>query len=111
MDARGYAVSTSPDSKTIRNGIPGGRPGGIPGGFQLPRIAKPSGTMAADGLVYRFRIVSTSPDSKTIRNDPTGRVRFDAGGVSTSPDSKTIRNKDLPGVMVEVVRAGFNFPG
>ena len=53
--------------------------------FQLPRIAKPSGTRAATGH-GEYMVVSTSPDSKTIRNlmgaRPTGArsLRFNFPG-------------------------------
>ena len=36
--------------------------------FQLPRIAKPSGTYEALDLTIDVLKVSTSPDSKAIRN-------------------------------------------
>ena len=63
-------VSTSPDSKAIRNlgSIATGWPGGF-SRFQLPRIAKPSGTMDKISELLRLPdLVSTSPDSKAIRN-------------------------------------------
>ncbi len=41
--------------------------------FQLPRIAKPSGTFFFQQILTGDAVVSTSPDSKTIRN-PTRRT-------------------------------------
>ena len=64
--------------------------------FQLPRIAKPSGTAATTGGTLLAQLVSTSPDSKAIRNHlfPCSSGVFRAI-VSTSPDSKAIRNLAL----------------
>ena len=63
--------------------------------FQLPRIAKPSGTFAEGVLAAGDLLVSTSPDSKTIRNFAVIAVDRPGPLVSTSPDSKTIRNGKL----------------
>ena len=86
------AVSTSPDSKAIRNNLKAAL---LPRccWFQLPRIAKPSGTLAALPLTVSRSQVSTSPDSKAIRNPGRGGGISPVGHlVSTSPDSKAIRN-------------------
>ena len=63
-------VSTSPDSKAIRN-------------------------LRITGRKGAWLLVSTSPDSKAIRNQESGQRPLDPGGVSTSPDSKAIRNLAL----------------
>ena len=88
-------VSTSPDSKAIRNNRVEVRLRGRPGGFQLPRIAKPSGTKLA---VLVALVIATLFQLPRIAK-PSGT--FDGmigdlctGVVSTSPDSKAIRNCD-----------------
>ena len=109
-------VSTSPDSKTIRNGN-NPNTSSLPSWFQLPRIAMRSGNSPPQKSkrqscpCFNFpgwndhpepgrpvrpagpRAVSTSPDSKAIRN-PHGKTANDqiALVVSTSPDSRAIRN-------------------
>ena len=105
-------VSTSPDSKAIRNlgSIATGWPGGF-SRFQLPRIAKPSGTPLLLAIRRAIDNVSTSPDSKAIRNAALLILAiFVSGVVSTSPDSKAIRN---PTGQPGSAPAGgcFNFPG
>ena len=67
------------------------------GVFQLPRIAKPSGTRGLVALKQAEPVfVSTSPDSKAIRNLLLIAPGFVWGlVVSTSPDSKAIRNRAL----------------
>ena len=105
-------VSTSPDSKAIRNlgSIATGWPGGF-SRFQLPRIAKPSGTPLLLAIRRAIDNVSTPPDSKAIRNAALLILAiFVSGVVSTSPDSKAIRN---PTGQPGSAPAGgcFNFPG
>ncbi len=61
--------------------------------FQLPRIAKPSGTRLIGGTHQVAGVeVSTSPDSKAIRNGSQLAITGSFKLVSTSPDSKAIRN-------------------
>ena len=87
-----WCVSTSPDSKAIRNVVKTFGEAMDSAEFQLPRIAKPSGT-GLQRLLHPPPRVSTSPDSKAIRNVVTGSLVGSVGGaVSTSPDSKAIRN-------------------
>ncbi len=100
---RGWGdVSTSPDSKAIRNlaALVAKQSWFVM--FQLPRTARPSGTGSlADDHAIRYR-VSTSPDSKAIRNRAKG-CRLGGAGlllVSTSPDSKAIRNTPRRGIIV-----------
>ncbi len=92
--AKGVSVvSTSPDSKAIRNRSRQTSQSSSSFEFQLPRIAKPSGTGHGCSQAHGGRHhVSTSPDSKAIRNYRPGRCRSSSSSVSTSPDSKAIRN-------------------
>ena len=129
-------VSTSPDSKAIRNGdraeleaaailfqLPriakpsgtdqrncGSVPG--PGGFQLPRIAKPSGTWCRGRSwlfnPVRFQLPRIAKPSGTVVARHR-RAFFPA--VSTSPDSKAIRNPGGPHRKASGAAACFNFPG
>ena len=86
-DRLAIKVSTSPDSKAIRN--PSKSAVTNPHSwFQLPRIAKPSGTHVI----------------KSVGRDVQGLV-------STSPDSKAIRNPKRPEQTAQAAAAGFNFPG
>ena len=111
-------VSTSLDSKAIRNPVGTSATLVRTARFQLPRIAKPSGTHARGSQGGRAQPVSTTPHSKAIRNvimpgrsfpavdrmfqlpriaKPSGtRHPLPRMGprsrVSTSPDSKAIRN-------------------
>ncbi len=64
-----FFVSTSPDSKAIRNPLRCSFGWWQITSFQLPRIAKPSGTIPQQVLKVVAGVVSTSPDSKAIRND------------------------------------------
>ena len=62
--------------------------------FQLPRIAKPSGTLDLKLEPADQWAISTSPDSKAIRNQLAPQVVGELRpGVSTSPDSKAIQNQ------------------
>ena len=87
-------VSTSPDSKAIRNGHAGARVMLVLVTFQLPRIAKPSGTRAPRSLETRvswwFQLPRIAKPSGT-QPLPHGAAAA-LHVVSTSPDSKAIRN-------------------
>ena len=77
--------------------------------FQLPRIAKPSGTPPNIASSCGSGLVSTSPDSKAIRNLYRACNAEGGTAVSTSPDSKAIRNPDRARVRKPADRA-FQLP-
>ncbi len=104
-------VSTSPDSKAIRNFASSSGDGKSPQVVSTSPDSKAIRNLIADcDAAVGTGEVSTSPDSKAIRNLDWLIWLSLRDSVSTSPDSKAIRNGVIA-LRVERSAASFNFPG